>query len=38
MYEYILQFVTIATQKKYLKESSLHTYRQSLKYLSCLSL
>ena len=38
MYEDILQLVTIATQKKNLKESTIHTYRQALKYLSCLSL
>ena len=32
MYEDILQLVTIAAQKKNLKESTIHTYRQSLKH------
>ena len=32
MYEDILQLVTVAAQKKNLKESTIHTYRQSLKH------
>lgn len=32
MYEEILQLVTIAAQKKNLKESTIHTYHQSLKH------